>query len=90
MGDTTVYPKGVTKLLGGLNVHEASGQDGLNAKVLKECNNEISPILALIFNEALAWAMYQMIGDKQMLPRSQNVIMITTDRCGSHASAAIP
>ena len=30
------------------------GLDGLNARVLKECSNEISPILALIFNEALA------------------------------------
>ena len=26
----------------------------LNARVLKECSNEISPILALIFNESLA------------------------------------
>ena len=28
--------------------------DGLNARVLKKCSNEISPILALIFNESLA------------------------------------
>ena len=38
----------------GLNVHKASGPDGLNARVLKECSNEISPILALIYNESLA------------------------------------
>ena len=40
-----------------LNVHKAPGPDGLNARVLqvKECSNEISPILALIFNESLAW-----------------------------------
>ena len=38
----------------GPNVHKASGPDGLNARVLKECSNEISPILALIFNEFLA------------------------------------
>ena len=43
MGDITVDPKGVTKLLDGLNVHKASGPDGLNARVLKECSNEISP-----------------------------------------------
>ena len=49
-----VNPKGVAKLLDGLNVHEASGQGGLNARVLKECSNEISSILALIFNESLA------------------------------------
>ena len=48
------WPKGVTKLLDGLNVHKASGPDGLNARVLKECSNEISPILALIYNESLA------------------------------------
>ena len=39
MGDITVDPKGVTKLLDGLNVHKASGPDGLNARVLKECSN---------------------------------------------------
>ena len=54
MGDITVDPKGMAKLLGGLNVHKASGPDGLNARVLKEFSNEISPILALIYNESLA------------------------------------
>ena len=53
MGDITVDLKGVTKLLDGLNVHIASGPDGLNARVLKECSNEISPILALIYNDGL-------------------------------------
>ena len=46
--------KGVAKLLDELNVHKAPGSDGLNARVLKECSNGISPILALIFNESLA------------------------------------
>ena len=54
MGDKTVDLKGVAKLLDGLNVHKASGPDGLNARVLKECSNEISPILALIYNESLS------------------------------------
>ena len=54
MGDITVDRKGVAKLLDGLNVHKASGSDGLNARVLKECSNEISTILALIYNESLA------------------------------------
>ena len=35
-------------------MHKASGPDGLNARVLKECSNETSPILAIIFNESLA------------------------------------
>ena len=54
MGGITVDPKCVAKLLDGLNVHKASGPDGLNARVHKECSNEISPILALIYNESLA------------------------------------
>ena len=54
MGDITVDPKGVAKLLDVLNVHKASDPDGLNARVLKKCSNEISPILALIYNESLA------------------------------------
>ena len=54
IGDITVGLKGVTKLLEVLNVHKAPGRDCLNARVLKECSNEISPILALIFNESLA------------------------------------
>ena len=54
IGDITADPKGVAKLLEGLNVHKAFGPDGLNASVLKECSNEISPILVLIYNESLA------------------------------------
>ena len=46
--------KGVAKLLDGFNVHKAPGPDGLNARVLKECSAQISPILALIYNESLA------------------------------------
>ena len=55
MGKLTVDLKGVAKQLDGLNVHKASGPDGLNARVLKECSNDISPMLTLIFNESLAW-----------------------------------
>ena len=54
MSNFTVDPKGVAKLLYGLNVHKAPGPDGLNARVLKECSTQISPILALIYNESLA------------------------------------
>ena len=42
MGDITVGPKGVPKLLDGPNVHKASCPDGLNARVLKKCSIEIS------------------------------------------------
>ena len=54
MGEITVDPKGVLKLLNGLNIHEAPGPDGLSARVLKECSSEIAPILTLIYNESLA------------------------------------
>ena len=54
MWDITVDPKGVATPLDGLNVHKASGQGGLNARVLKECSNEVSPILALYYNDSLA------------------------------------
>ena len=49
MGEITVDPKGVLKLLlNGLNVHKAPGPDGLSARVLKECSSEIALILAYI------------------------------------------
>ena len=35
-------------------MHKAPGPDGLSARVLKECNSEIAPILAFIYNESLA------------------------------------
>ena len=96
MGDITVDPKGVAKLLDGLNIHKAPGPDGLNARVLIECSNEISPILALIFNESLArrdvpdeW------GQANVFPvfkKGENMMQLTTgiDRCRLHASAAKP
>ena len=37
-----------------LNVLKAPGPDGMNARVLKECSNEISPIFAIMFKESLA------------------------------------
>ena len=54
MGEITVDPKGVLKLLNGLKVQKAPGPDGLSARVLKECSSEIAPILAFIYNESLA------------------------------------
>ena len=54
MGEITVDPDGVLKLLNNLKIHKAPGTDGLSARVLKECSSEIAPILALIYNETLA------------------------------------
>ena len=52
MGEITVDPNGVLKLLNNLKIRKASGQDGLSARVLKECSSEIAPILALIYNQS--------------------------------------
>ena len=53
IGEITVDPKGILKLLNNLKIHKASGPDGLSAMVLKECSYEIAPLLALIYNESL-------------------------------------
>ena len=94
MGDITVDPKGVAKLLDGLNIHKAPGSDGLNARVLKECSNEISPILALISNESLARGdvpdEWRQANVSWSLKKVKNMMQLTIDRCRSHASAAKP
>ena len=54
MGEITDDPKGVFKLLNGLNINKASGPDGLSVRVFKEYSSEIAPVLALIYNESLA------------------------------------
>ena len=40
MGEIKVDHKGVLKLLNNLNIHKASGLDGLSARVLKECSSD--------------------------------------------------
>ena len=93
MGDITVGLKGVAKLLDGLNIHKAPGPDGLNARVLKECSNEIYPILALIFNESSAWddvpdEWRQANVSPVFKKKVKNMIQLIIDRRRSHASAA--
>ena len=94
MGNITVDPKGVAKLLGGLNVHKAPDPDGLNARVLKECSNGISSILALIFNVSLARGdvpdEWRQANASPVFKRVKNMMLIIIDRCRSHASAAKP
>ena len=90
MVEITVDPNGVFKLLNGLNINKASGPDGLNARMLKECSSEIAPILALIYNESL---------DQGTVPddwRQANVAAVfiesrkVIDRCRLHASVTKP
>ena len=94
MGDITIDPKGVAKLLDRLNVHKAPDPDGLNARVLKECSNEISKILALIFNKSLARGDVQdewrQANVSPVFKKVKNMMLLTIDWCRSHASAAKP
>ena len=94
MGDITVDLKGVAKLFDGLNVHKAPGPDGLNARVLKECSNEISPILALIFNESFARGdvpdEWRQANVSPVFEKGEKMMLLITDWCLSHASAAKP
>ena len=45
---------GVRKLLLSTNPHKAAGPDEIPARVLKECADQLAPLLSLIFTNALA------------------------------------
>ena len=94
MGEITVDPNGVLKLLNNLKIHKASGPDGLSARVLKECSSEIAPILALIYNESLAqgtvpddWRQANVV---PILRKGRNMMQQIIDLCRSLASVAKP
>ena len=53
MPDIHITEEGVIKLLIELNPYKASGPDGIPARLLKECANEIAPALTLLFNASL-------------------------------------
>ena len=53
MHQNTVADEGVGKLLQKSNPGKASGPDMLPARFLKECSEELSPILTTIFNKSL-------------------------------------
>jgi len=49
----TVTKNGIIKLLKDLNPHKASGPDGVSARILKECANEVADGLVFLFNASL-------------------------------------
>ena len=53
MQDIVISTAGVTKLLFGLNVFKAAGPDAIRRIVLKQFSQEISPVVALIFQISL-------------------------------------
>ena len=94
MGEITVDPNGVLKLLINLKIHKASGPDGLSARVLKECSSEIAPILALIYNESLAQGTvpddWRQANVAPIFKKGRNMMQQIIDRCRSLASVAKP
>ena len=94
MEEITVDPVGVAKLLTKLNIHKASGPDGLSARVLKECSSEIAPVLAYIFNESLAQGAvpddWRLANITLVFKKGENTMLLITDQCRSSASAAKP
>ena len=53
MDNITVTEEGVRKLLQRSNPRKATGPDTLPARILKECSEELSPILTIILNKSL-------------------------------------
>ena len=53
MDSITVSTEGVQKLLDGLNIHKASGPDGIPSRLLKELSHELAPVLALFFQASI-------------------------------------
>lgn len=48
--------KGVAKLLSQLNTNKSLGPDGISPHILKQCSNELAPILANLFNQSVTSA----------------------------------
>ena len=94
MGDITVDTNGVQTLLSKLNIHKASGPDGLNARVFKECSSEIAHALAYIFNKSLGQGTlpddWRLANVSPVFKKGEKYDANFIDRCRSHASAAKP
>ena len=53
MPSINITVNGVKKLLLKLNPYKATGPDQIKPRILRECANEIVPILTIIFNKSL-------------------------------------
>ena len=91
IGEITVDPKGVLKLLNTLNIHKAHGPDGLSARVLKECSSEIAPILTLIYDESLAQGTvpddWRQANVAPIFKKGENMMQQKIARCRLHVSS---
>ena len=53
MDNITVTEQGVKKLLQKSNPQKATGPDMIPARILRECSEELAPILTIVFNRML-------------------------------------
>ena len=53
MPQINISSAGVSKLLCNLNPHKACGPDNIHGRVLKELNEQVAPILTVIFSKSL-------------------------------------
>ena len=53
LGNINIEEKGINKLLAGLKQNKASGPDDIPARLLKELNNELSPIFTILFQASV-------------------------------------
>ena len=53
IGNINVDERGINKLLTNLKTNKASGPDEIQARLLKELNNELSPIFTILFQASL-------------------------------------
>jgi hypothetical protein len=50
--DINIFVNGIEKLLLNLNIHKATGPDGVTPRILKELAAYIAPILCIIFRSS--------------------------------------
>jgi hypothetical protein len=50
MPEIKIHENGIFKLLNGLNIHKATGPDGIPTQVLKELAHELTPVMSLFFS----------------------------------------
>ena len=53
MKPITVSTDGVRKLLNGLNIHKATGPDGISPRLLKTLSDELAPVLTVLFQASI-------------------------------------
>ena len=53
MEPITVSTDGVRKLLNGLNMHKATGPDGVSPRLLKTLSDELAPVLTVLFQASI-------------------------------------